>query len=72
MSCSEARAPESCPRGSYGVTPGTSQRDLLNRVPLEVLADRISANAPVNPNGSRLFTSLALVAPDAAWNIGRQ
>ena len=27
---------------------------------------------PINPNGSRLFTSLALVAPNAAWNICRQ
>jgi hypothetical protein len=63
----------SCPRGSYGVTPGLpSPPDLLNPVPLEMLADHISANAPVNPNGSRLFTSLALVAPNAAWNICRQ
>jgi hypothetical protein len=37
-----------------------------------MLADHISANAPVNPNGSRLFTSLALVASDTAWNIGRE
>ena len=39
---------------------------------LPMLADHNSANARVNPNGSRLFTSLALVVPDAPWNIGRQ